>query len=448
MNLSKLIPSKIFPILLVNFIGILGYSIVIPILIFIVTDLGGNGFIYGLLGAMYPFFQFIGAPILGSLSDRIGRKKVLVISQLGTFVAWCLFLLAFLLPKTELWSQDSEITGSYVMTIPLLVIFLARIFDGFTGGNVSVANAYLSDISTDEDRNKNFGKMGASTSLGFVLGPAVAGILASTFLGEALPLILAAIISLIAIFVINTRLTESVPCVVDTGRLKLKQFRRFFQVEHKNCYEEGKLKANPATKGWRAVLAQPGIPLLYAVYFLTFLGFSLFYAGLPIYANTLLNWTAIDLGIYLAYFSFVMVLVQGPVLSRLSDKVSNRTLILLGSLLLALSFSLLSMQNVAILYLANTLMSVGNGIMWPSFMALLAKTGNKQMQGAIQGYGNSMGSMASMFGLIIGGVLFESIATQVFGIGAVIFLLITVLMAINFLKTRKQEAGLGKAVPA
>ncbi|MEL6918239.1 MAG: MFS transporter, partial [Bacteroidota bacterium] len=182
MKLSTIIPSNIFPILLVNFIGILGYSIVIPILIFIVTDMGGNGFIYGILGATYPFFQFIGAPILGSLSDRIGRKKVLVISQAGTFVAWMLFLLAFILPKTELWSQDSELTGSYMMTLPLITIFIARIFDGFTGGNVSVANAYLSDISTDQDRNKNFGKMGASTSLGFVLGPAVAGILASTFL--------------------------------------------------------------------------------------------------------------------------------------------------------------------------------------------------------------------------------------------------------------------------
>ena len=431
-----------------NFIGILGYSIVIPILIFIVTDLGGNGFIYGILGAMYPFFQFIGAPILGSLSDKIGRKKVLVISQLGTFIAWLLFLLAFLLPKTEIWSQDTEMTGSYIMTLPLLVIFLARIFDGFTGGNISVANAYLSDISTDEDRNSNFGKMGASTSLGFVLGPAVAGILASTFLGEALPLILAAVISLIAIFVINTQLKETVPCVVDTGSLKLGSFRRFFQVEHKNCYEEGDIQANPPAKGWKAVLSQPGIPLLYAVYFLTFLAFSLFYAGLPIYANTILDWTAVDLGIFLAYSSLIMVLVQGPLLSKISGKVSSRALIIIGSILLARSFSLLSMQNVATLYIANTMLSLGNGIMWPSFLALLAQTGSKQMQGAIQGYGNSMGSMASMLGLIVGGMLFESIATQVFGIGAVVFLLITILMTINSLRSKKEDSKVESPLPA
>ncbi|RKN83417.1 MFS transporter [Ulvibacterium marinum] len=444
-----MISPKIFPILLVNFIGILGYSIVIPILIFIVTDMGGNGFIYGILGAMYPFFQFIGAPILGSLSDRIGRKKVLVLSQAGTFVAWMLFLLAFALPKTQLWSQNTEVTGSYIMTLPLVIIFIARIFDGFTGGNVSVANAYLSDISTDEDRNKNFGKMGASTSLGFVLGPALAGILASSALGELVPLALAALISLVAIFVISTKLKESNPCVVDTGELSTRSFRRFFQVEHKDCYQEGDIEANPPKKGWGIVLREPGIPLLYAVYFLTFLAFSLFYAGLPIYASTLLEWTAIDLGIFLAYSSLIMILVQGPLLSRLSDNISNQSLILVGSLLLSLSFFLLSVDSLVILYVANTLLSIGNGLMWPSFLALLARTGNPQIQGAIQGYGNSMGSMASMFGLILGGLLFETMETSVFAIGSGIFLIVTLLMGANFLQgNRKTVIDSGKTVTA
>ena len=440
MNIASFFRSKIFPILLVNFIGILGYSIVIPILIFIVTDLGGNGFIYGILGAMYPFFQFIGAPILGKLSDRIGRKKVLIISQAGTFVAWMLFLLAFILPETTLWSQDTETTGSYIMTLPLAIIFLARIFDGFTGGNVSVANAYLSDISTDKDRNKNFGLMGASTSTGFVLGPALAGLLASTILGEALPLLLAAMISLIAIFVIKTRLKETNPCAINVDRLTLKSFRRFFQVEHKNCYTQGEEQMQTESgQGFRSIIKQQGIPTLYAVYFLTFLAFSLFYAGLPIYANTLLNWSATDLGIFLAYSSLIMIIVQGPILGRVSKRLNNQTLILIGSLFLATSFFFLSSKALTTLYLANTILSIGNGLMWPSFLALLSRTGNKRMQGAIQGYGNSMGSFASMLGLILGGLLFESIQTMVFAIGGVIFLLITLLMIIHLNSHRKEE---------
>ncbi|WP_298540772.1 MFS transporter [uncultured Aquimarina sp.] len=438
MRIFSFFSKSIFPILLVNFIGILGYSIVIPILIFIVTDLGGNGFIYGILGAMYPFFQFIGAPILGRLSDRIGRKKVLVISQAGTFVAWSLFLIALILPETELWSSDSEFTGNYIMTLPLILLFLARIFDGFTGGNVSVANAYLSDISTDEDRDKNFGMMGASTSLGFVLGPAVAGILASTILGEILPILLAAIISLIAILVIFIRLPESNPCMVDTGDLNFKSFRRFFQVEHKNCFSENATE-NDSIKNdnsFKGVLGQKGIPLLFSIYFLTFLAFSLFYAGLPIYASTMLDWTAVDLGVFLAYSSFIMILVQGPLLSFLSGKVPNIRLIAVGTILLSLSFFLLSNPSIIILYIANTLLSLGNGLMWPSFLSLLSKTGNSQMQGAIQGYGNSMGSLASIFGLVLGGIMFESIDITIFIIGSGIFLLILILLFINYIQTK------------
>ncbi|MEL6305097.1 MAG: MFS transporter [Bacteroidota bacterium] len=437
MQLRNLIPIKIFPILLVNFIGILGYSIVVPILIFIVTDFGGNGFIYGILGATYPFFQFLGAPILGKLSDRIGRKKVLVISQLGTFLAWMLFILAFVLPETELWSSNMDSTSPYVMTLPLSTIFLARMVDGFTGGNISVANAYLSDISTDEDRNANFGKMGASTSLGFVLGPAFAGILASTMLGELLPLILAALISLVAIFIIQIRLEETVPCVVNVGTIRLRSLRRFFQVEHKNCFQEGEADNTAPKNSFRNILGIPRIPLLYGIYFLTFLAFSLFYAGLPIYANTELGWSAKELGIFLAYSSLIMVIVQGPILTRLQKFIPNERLIALGAITLALAFVLLSRDSLGLMYLANTLLSFGNGIMWPSFMALLARTGNAKSQGAIQGYGNSMGSMASMFGLILGGLLFEQISTGVFLLGGLLFIVIFLLMGTFLLRGPK-----------
>lgn len=428
----KFFSSKVFPILLVNFIGILGYSLVIPILIFIVTDFGGNGFIYGILGATYPFFQFIGAPILGRLSDKIGRKKILMVSQAGTFIAWLLFLLAFALPLTEIWQQDSMLTGSYVMSLPLVIIFLARMLDGFTGGNISVANAYLSDISTDEDRSQNFGRMGASTSMGFVIGPALAGILASTVLGETLPLMLAALVSLIAIFVISIRLKESIPCVVDTAGVSLKNIRRFFQVEHKDCFTEGSEEIQPeSNNGWRAVLGIKDVPLLYSIYFLTFFSFSLFYAGLPLYAKNNLNWSAVDLGIFLAYSSFIMIMVQGPLLTRLSKRLSSNSLVLIGSSFLVLSFFLLSRQDLIILYIANTLLSLGNGLMWPSFLSLLSATGTKKTQGAVQGYGTSMGSFASMLGLVLGGILFERITTLIFILGAVLFMVVIILMAID-----------------
>lgn len=415
-----------------NFIGILGYSVVIPILIYIVTDFGGNGFIYGLLGATYPFFQFIGAPLLGRLSDSIGRKKVLILSQMGTFLSWCLFLLAFVLPQTVLWTHESELTGNYTMTLPLVVIFIARMFDGFTGGNISVANAYMSDISTEETRSTNFGKMGSSTSLGFVVGPAFAGLLASTVLGEILPLIIAAAISLIAIFIINYRLRESNPRVVDTEGISFKNFRRFFQVEHKDCYEEGDDQCDPPDKpSWRSILKIKGIPLLFGIYFLTFMAFSLFYAGLPIYASTILNWSSAELGLFLAYFSLLMVIVQGPVLRWFSIRTSSSSLVIGGALLLCISFLLMFRQHPIVLYGAATLMAFGNGLMWASFLAILSSVGSSENQGAIQGYGSSMGSIASMVGLVLGGLLYESITNGVFIIGSVLFLFIALLLVLS-----------------
>lgn len=154
---------RLFPVLLVNFIGMLGYSLVIPILVFLVEKFGGNELIYGILGSIYPAFQLVGAPVLGRLSDDIGRKRVLLISQVGTLLAWGIFILALLLPRTDIMQVDSTLLGSFALSVPLLLLFFARALDGLTGGNVSVANAYLADISSDANRKANFGKMASSS---------------------------------------------------------------------------------------------------------------------------------------------------------------------------------------------------------------------------------------------------------------------------------------------
>ncbi|MDQ6723209.1 MAG: MFS transporter, partial [Thermoproteota archaeon] len=146
-SVKKQVP--LFPILLINFIGTLGFSIVLPFLVFLVIGFGGNAIVYGLLAAMYPVFQLIGAPILGRWSDVYGRKKVLLLSNLGTLIGWIIFLFALFLPIEKLFSINSIIIGSFVITLPVVVLFFARSLDGVTGGNVSVANAYLSDVSSD-----------------------------------------------------------------------------------------------------------------------------------------------------------------------------------------------------------------------------------------------------------------------------------------------------------
>ena len=148
---------SLFPILLVNFIGTLGYSIILPFLIILVIRFGGDELIYGIMGATYSFFQLIGAPILGNWSDRYGRKKILLLSQVGTFLAWVLFIVALLIPDTKLFNMNTS-SGSLLLTMPLVILFLARALDGITGGNVSVANAYLADVTTEDDRKKIMAK--------------------------------------------------------------------------------------------------------------------------------------------------------------------------------------------------------------------------------------------------------------------------------------------------
>ena len=224
------------PVLMVNFIGTLGYSIIIPFLVFLVDKFGGNEFIYGIMGSVYPAFQFFGAPVLGKWSDKYGRRRILFLSQAGTLLAWLIFMVALLVPKTSLFEFDQTVVGSFTLTIPLLILFLARALDGITGGNISVANAYLSDISTDENRKANFGKMAMSSSLGFILGPAIAGLLGATVYEEIIPVGAAILISVIALIVIWFRLPESKSNFVTPDLAKFK-IRKLFATEQKDCYE-------------------------------------------------------------------------------------------------------------------------------------------------------------------------------------------------------------------
>ena len=172
---SAVLPWSTFgPILAVHLFGTLGFSLAIPFLVFIVEDLGGATWTYGLLGATYSAFQLVGAPVLGRWSDRTGRRPVLVASQVGTLAAWVLFLVALTLPV----EGSVKIAGA-TLTLPLLLVFAARALDGATGGNVSVANAYVADLTrnTPELRQVAFGRMGMAASVGFVIGPAAAGLL-------------------------------------------------------------------------------------------------------------------------------------------------------------------------------------------------------------------------------------------------------------------------------
>ena len=405
--------SQLFPLLLVNFIGTLGFSIVLPFLVFLVRDFGGNAIAYGILGATYSAFQLIGAPILGKWSDVYGRKKILLLSNAGTLVGWIFFLVALFLP-VEKFTLDNALLGTFVISLPLLVLFLARAIDGITGGNISVANAYLADISSNENRSRNFGKMAVSQNLGFIVGPALAGILGGTIYGAILPVSAALILSLVTIIVIGLRLKESKPGPPEILVQEEGTIRKVFSQECKDCFDN----ENPKKLKFRDVFKLKHIPYLLVLYFLIFLGFNIFYASFPIHAAVGLKWSVTQLGIFYAVLSGIMVVIQGPVLRKALKKFSEQKLVIIGSVILGTNFILFMSNITFVIYGAVILFALGNGLMWPSFMSILSKRAGTTLQGAVQGVAGSFGSLASIIGLILGGTLCNLIGATTFLVSA------------------------------
>ena len=417
-------PISIAPLLAVNFVGTLGFSIVTPFLVILVSQWGGNAVVYGIIAATYSVFQLFGAPVLGRLSDRIGRRKVLLLSQLGTLLSWGIFLIAFALPAASLWDVESRWLGDFALTLPLLILFVARAADGLTGGNVSVSNAYLADITPEEDRSKNFGQMAVSSNLGFVLGPALAGILGATLLGEILPVVAAFIISALALALIQFGLVETSPRRI-AEQLEQPTACDLYGQEHAPAYEVACKKAD----SFGDILRLPNMPALLSVNFLVMLGFSFFYVAFPVHAVEGLNWNVTQIGTYFAGLSIAMILVQGPILSRASKLYRDRVLMTIGGLALSAGFALLYSQLTALILLSALLVALGNGLMWPTFMSVLSKAAGTELQGAIQGIAQSAGAVASILGLVAGGVLYVSLGAWLFPVAAIIIALSATIVA-------------------
>jgi MFS transporter, DHA1 family, tetracycline resistance protein len=405
---------SLFPILLVNFVGTLGFSIVLPFLVFLVMKFGGDAIVYGLLAATYPAFQLIGSPILGKWSDIHGRKKVLLLSNIGTSVGWILFLFALFLPTEKTFTIHITLLGTFVVVVPLLILFIARAIDGITGGNISIANAYLADLSSDTTRSKNFGKMAMSSNLGFILGPALAGILGGTIYGAMLPVSAALILSLVTIAVIAFLLKESKPKTEEILVPEEGTIRKVFSQECKECYSTTDTK-KPRLQD---VFKLQYIPFLLILYFLIFLGFNIYYAAFPTHAAKDLKWSVTQLGIFYAVLSGIMVFVQGPVLRKALKKFSEGKLVIIGSIILGTNFVLFASNNLVSVFGAVILFALGNGLMWPPFMSILSRSAGTKLQGAVQGLAGSFGGLASIFGLIFGGFLYNSIGGATFLISA------------------------------
>lgn len=395
--------TSLIPLFLVSFIGTLGYSIVLPSLVYVVQRVGGNEFMFGVIGASYSAFQLIGSPLLGHLSDKFGRKRLLLVSEAGSVVGWIFFLVALSVPVTALFGFHTGLTGLVTLTVPLVFVLIARAIDGITAGDVSVANAYVADIVAHEDRKKAFGRMGMAANLGFVVGPVLAGLLADSRYGLLLPIVVALATSILAVILTIWLLPEPTQ-----------------KMENGAPKQQSKLSFADA-------LRIGGMPLLMAIYFVFYFAFSLFVAAIPLYAVEILHWSVTETGVFFTVLSIVIVVTEGPILTMLNKRVSAEALVTIGTFIITLSYLALLIPNPVLAYSCAVLYALGNGLMWPSFLSLLADRAGEEHQGYIQGIGNSVGSLASIIGLLLGGLLFRPMGEHIFWLPAGLVLLVALM---------------------
>jgi len=405
-------PRPLAAVLLVNFVDTLGFSVVLPFLVFVITRLGGNAFVYGLASAVYPACQLASAPVMGRWSDQFGRKRLLLLCEAGTVAGWVVLAAALALPATPVAKVDWALTGAFTVTWPLVLVFAARAADGMTAGSASIASAYVADVTTPEERSRAFGYMGVSSNLGFVVGPAVAGALGSTALGDRLPVYVTLGISLAAAALIAFYLPES------HARSAAPH-----PPPDSACEVLGKrhgARAGPG--GLRQTLAIRHVPRMLALYFATFLGFNFYYSSFPVHAVQNLGFSIGASGAYFATLSVLMVAVQAFVLPSAAKRWTDAQLITSGAALLCANFLLLLSWSPVAVWASVALFALGNGLMWPSAVALLSKLAGDGRQGVVQGLASSVGSLASIGGLIAGGLVFEKLGAWTFALSAALIL--------------------------
>lgn len=378
--------SPLFMIWLTVFIDLVGFGIIIPILPLYAERHGASNFEIGLLLASYSLAQFIFAPILGALSDKVGRKPVLAVSLYGTAIASCVLGFASTLPYA-LW-----------------LIFAARILDGVTGANIATAQAYVADVTPAEKRAKGLGLIGMAFGLGFVLGPAIGGLLST--IDETLPFYVVGLLAAANATAMLFRLPEP--------------------ERHISFAVEAGTRFTRLTTALRA----PETRLLLVVTLLTMTAFAAMEATLALLLKERFGYDQAGVAYLFAFIGIVMAIVQGGLIGKLVDKVGERPLVVLGAALLATAFVLLAIPvaaSVALLLGALALFAVGIGLHNPAVTGLVSRLTPASQQGSALGVTQSMSSIGRILGPLLGGALYQFGWGLPYYAGAIIMVLALVL---------------------
>lgn len=349
------------------FIDLLGVGILIPIAPFIVRQFNTDALAVALLSASYSLFQFAAAPFLGWLSDRYGRRPVLLLSLLGTAIGYFIFGMA-----GALW-----------------VLFLSRVIDGITGGNISIAQAYIADVTPPEERSKAFGLIGAAFGLGFIIGPALGGLLSNISL--AAPAYFAGGLALANVILGYFILPESLP-----PERRTREPLTFARI-------------NPAGAVWNA-LKRPNLSALLLALF----GFNFAFSGLQnnfsLFTLERFDWGPNQNAVLFSFVGVVGVVMQAVIVRRLVPRFGDRRLAIFGLGMQVVTYLLIAFAPQAwMLFPVLGALSMGNGLTTPTLTGMVSGQVSQQEQGSILGVTQSLGALTRVFGPLWAGLVFDTI---------------------------------------
>ena len=372
--MNKKTLTLLFFTVLINMVGL---GIIIPFvpIIFKLKHFFPNGYsaqniniILGFLLAAYPLAQFFGAPLLGRISDNVGRKKILILSLFGSMLGYFIFA----------W-------GIYQSSVVLL--FVSRILDGFTGGNISVAMASIADISADEkSKVRNFGMIGAAFGLGFIIGPAIGGTLSdgniSPYFTIVTPFIAAAVVSLINLLMVGFTLPET-----HTNRVKRKVTIKYTFVNIKTAF---------AFKQLRTV---------FTALFLVNLGWVLFEYFFQVFLYGKFHMLSSHIAYLFVYIGFWIVFSQGYLVRKVSNKVPPTQILKWTLLPVSILLMCVIFVDKTVMYFVLPVLAIFTGFTQPNFSAILSNSTEKHSQGEILGIRQSIVSSVLAIAPLAGGFL-------------------------------------------
>ena len=351
--------SPIFVIVLTVFIDITGYGIIIPLLPYYASEFDAGPAVLGVLIASFAIMQFFFSPLLGRVSDSKGRKPILLLSLFLSFVGFTIFSFA----------------NSFLM------LLLSRIIAGVATER-AVAQAYIADITDEKNRTKELGKIGAAFGAGFIIGPAMGGVL-STF-SYAVAGYAAMFLTLVNIFFVLYFLSEP------------------------NREREQSIEISGYLKGFRDSIKKPLLGSTLLILFIVTFAFSTIPVIVPLLGLELFNFDSFQLSIVFIYIGLIQILMQGFLISWLSKRFGEEKLIALGPTLMAIGVIVMPVfQNLVIFYLANSLLAAGFGLINTSIPAFLSKRSSGSEQGSMLGILSSVASIANIPGPLIIGVVYD-----------------------------------------